>query len=55
MAHPGVVLDQLLARKRMSGFACGYAVTILVSAGGWTRILVGRPGLEPGTTGLKVL
>ena len=31
-----------------------YAGTIFVSAEGRTRKLVGRPGLEPGTTGLKV-
>ena len=38
----------------MPGFAFGYAVTGFVLDQGQERSLVGRPGLEPGTTGLKV-
>ena len=34
----------------MPGFAFGYAVAFFVSAFGRTRKMVGRPGLEPGTT-----
>ena len=36
-----------------SGFAFGFAVTVFVQTR-FERKLVGRPGLEPGTTGLKV-
>jgi hypothetical protein len=52
-ASRGVVLDQVMASEGMSGFAFGYAVAIFVQTQ-FERKLVGRPGLEPGTTGLKV-
>ena len=51
-AWQGVVLDQQL-RWDQSGFAFGFAVTVFVQTL-FERKLVGRPGLEPGTTGLKV-
>jgi len=51
LACPGVVLDQVLALKGMSGFARGYAVTrprretavvTVAKGGGWWRLTVTR-------------
>jgi len=54
LACQGVVRNSGSWVESEPGFAFGYAVAVFIRTR-FERKLVGRPGLEPGTTGLKVL